>query len=130
MKRIIIGGLAFVLLAAGAAVPFPGHEEAAAQAADQRAPRHDAAAIIKLVAVRVLDAAGRPVTGLRKEDFLLTDNGVRQVVTEFESYVLGEAGMELVAAGKDAPVRAPLLKRRLFIFLDLQGWDGDGLKNA
>jgi len=130
MKRIIIGGLAFVLLAAGAAVPFFGHEEAAAQAADQRAPRYDAAAIIKLVAVRVLDAAGRPVTGLRKEDFLLTDNGARQVVTEFESYVLGEAGVELAAAGKDAPVLAPLLKRRLFIFLDLQGSDVDGLKNA
>jgi len=130
MKRIIVGGMAFVLLATSAAVPFPGREESAAQAADQRAPRHDAAAIIKLVAVRVLDAAGRPVTGLRKEDFLLTDNGARQVVTEFESYVLGEAGMELVATGKDAPVRAPLLKRRLFIFLDLQGNDENGMKNA
>ncbi len=130
MKRIIIGGMTFVLLAAGAAVPFPEYEEAAAQAAAQRAPRHDAAAIIKLVAVRVLDAAGRPVTGLRKEDFLLTDNGARQVVTEFESYVLGETGMELVAAGKEAPALAPLLKRRLFIFLDLQGSDENGSKNA
>jgi len=129
MKRIIIGGMAFVLLTAGAAVPFPGRE-AAAQAAAQRVPRQDAAAIIKLVAVRVLDAAGRPVTGLRKEDFRLTDNGARQVVTEFESYVLGEAGMALVTAGKGASVRAPLLKRRLFIFLDLQGSDADGLKNA
>lgn len=98
MKRIIIGGMAFVLLAVGAAVPFPGREEAAAQAAAQRVPRQDAAAIIKLVAVRVLDAAGRPVTGLRKEDFLLTDNGARKVITEFESYVLGEAGMELAGA--------------------------------
>jgi VWFA-related protein len=130
MKKTIIGGMAFVLLAAGAAVPFPGREEAAAQAADQRAPRYDAAAIIKLVAVRVLDAAGRPVTGLRKEDFLLTDNGARQVVTEFESYVLGEAGVELAAAGKETQLPAPLLKRRLFIFLDLQGSDADGLKNA
>jgi VWFA-related protein len=130
MKRIIIGGMAFVLLAAGAAVPFPGREAAVAQAAAQRAPKYDAAAIIKLVAVRVLDAAGRPVTGLRKEDFLLTDNGARQVITEFESYVLGEAGMELVAVGKEAQTPAPLLKRRLFIFLDLQGSDVDGLKNA
>ena len=130
MKRIIIGGMAFVLLAAGAAVPFPGHEEAAAQAAAQRTPRHDAAAIIKLVAVRVLDAAGRPVTGLRKEDFLLTDNGAPQVVTEFESYVLGETGVELVAAGKEAAAPSPLLKRRLFIFLDLQGSDENGSKNA
>jgi len=130
MNRNIIGGLAFVLLAAGAAVPFPGREEAAAQAAAQRAPRQDAAAIIKLVAVRVLDAAGRPVKGLRKEDFVVTDNGARQVVTEFESYVLGEAGMELVAAGKEAQTPTPLLKRRLFIFLDLQGNDPDGMKNA
>ncbi len=129
MKRTIIGGLAFVLLAAGAAVPFPGRE-AAAQAAGQRAPRYDAAAIIKLVAVRVLDAEGRPVKGLRKEDFVVTDNGARQVVTEFESYILGEAGMELAAAGKEAQAPAPLLKRRLFIFLDLQGNDPDGMKNA
>ena len=115
MKRIIVVGMAFVLVGAAAA---------------QRAPKYDAAAIIKLVAVRVLDAAGRPVTGLRKEDFLLTDNGARQVITEFESYVLGEAGVELVAAGKEAQAPAPLLKRRLFIFLDLQGSDADGLKNA
>ena len=115
MKRIIVVGMAFVLVAAAAA---------------QRVPRQDAAAIIKLVAVRVLDAAGRPVTGLRKEDFFLTDNGVRQVITEFESYVLGAAGMELVAAGKEAQTPAPLLKRRLFIFLDLQGNDPDGMKNA
>jgi VWFA-related protein len=130
MNRTIIGGMAFVLLAAGAAVPFPGRLASEAQASEQQVPRHDAAAIIKLVAVRVLDAEGRPVKGLRKEDFVVTDNGARQVVTEFESYVLGEAGMELAAADKDASARAPLLKRRLFIFLDLQGNDADGMKNA
>jgi VWFA-related protein len=126
MKKVIFTGL----FAAWAILSLASLEAIGLQAGGQRIPRHDAAAIIKLVAVRVLDAAGRPVTGLRKEDFLLTDNGVRQIVTEFESYVLDEAGMTLVTSDAGAPVRAPLLNRRLFIFLDLQANDEVGSQNA
>ena len=105
--------------------------EAAQQTVDQRIPHHDAAAVIKLVAVRVLDKAGRPITGLGKEDFILTDNGARQTITEFENYVLDEAGARLGATAHEvATPLAPLLKRRLFIFLDLQGNDENGAENA
>lgn len=124
MKKVIFIGFFAALLSCG------GLEASGPQAGSQRAPRHDAAAIVKLIAVRVLDGNGRPVAGLRKEDFVLTDNGARQVITEFESYVLGEAGVALVTAGAEAPARAPLLNRRLFIFLDLQANDEAGSKNA
>ena len=124
MKKVIFIGFLAAVLSHG------GLEASGPQAGDQRSPRHDAAAIVKLIAVRVLDGNGRPVAGLRKEDFALADNGKRQVITEFESYVLGAAGVALVTSGAEAPARAPLLNRRLFIFLDLQANDEAGSKNA
>ena len=45
---------------------------------EQKVPQHDAAAIIKLITVRVLDQDGQPVTGLKKEDFVLYDNGKKK----------------------------------------------------
>ena len=125
-KAATAGTVVLIVLAAAAA---PG--EGLGQAGSQRVPRHDAAAVIKLVAVRVIDESGRPVKGLGREDFVLTDNGARQAITEFESYVLEESGARLSGAADEAAApRAPLLKRRLFIFIDLQGSDENGVQNA
>lgn len=98
----------------------------------QKIPQHDAAAIVKLVTVRVLDQEGRPVTDLRKEDFVLYDNGAKKVITEFEVHILSgeeaEAGASKDKAGSATPVES--MNRRMFIFLDIQGSDVMGVANA
>ncbi len=98
----------------------------------QRVPQHDAAAVIKLVAIRVLDQDGRPVTDLKKEDFILYDNGKKQIITEFEVHTLSEEGMEVRSPGQASDLAEAVkgINRRLFIFLDIQGSGVTGLVNA
>ncbi len=98
----------------------------------QRVPQYDTAAIIKLVAVRVLNPDGHPVTDLKREDFILYDNGEKKVITEFEVHSLSEAGMEFRSSGQASDLGKTVkgMNRRLFILLDIQGSDVDGLANA
>jgi VWFA-related protein len=98
----------------------------------QKVPQHDAAAIIKLVMVRVLDRGGRPVTDLKKEDFVLYDNGKKKIITEFEVHTLSEEGMKVLPSGEAADLARSVegMNRRLFIFLDIQGSDVNGMANA
>jgi len=95
-------------------------------------PQHDAAAIIKLVTVRILDQEGRPVTDLKKEDFVLFDNGKKKVITEFEVHTLSEEGMKVLPSGETADLAKSVrgMNRRLLIFLDIQGSDINGMANA
>ena len=96
--------------------------------------RHDAAAVIKLVPVRVLGADGRPVTGLRKEDFVLYEDGQRKTVTEFEVHALTEAGMtvtpELPPGTGAAASPSGTMNRKFFFFLDQQASDQAGKVKA
>lgn len=98
----------------------------------QKIPQHDAAAIIKLVAVRVLDQEGRLVTDLQKEDFVLYDNGKMKVITEFEVHTLSEEGMVVRPSGEATELAESVkgMNRRLLIFLDIQGSDINGMANA
>jgi len=98
----------------------------------QKVPQYDTAAVIKLVAVRVLDQDGRPVTDLEKEDFILYDNGKKQIITEFEVHTLSEAGMEVRSSGQASELSDTVkgMNRRLFLFLDIQGSDVNGMANA
>lgn len=98
----------------------------------QRQPEHDAAAVVKLVMVRVLDQDGRPVTDLQREDFILYDNAEKKVITEFEVHTL--SGVDRKARSPDRvsslAEKAKGMNRRLFIFLDIQGSDVIGMVNA
>ncbi len=97
----------------------------------QRIPRHDAAAVIKLVPVRVLDQDGKPVTGLTKEDFILYDNNLVKTITEFEVHSIGATGSEL--AGQEPPTTGAAVQeanRKFFILLDIQGSDEVGTGNS
>jgi len=97
----------------------------------QQVLRHDAAAVIKLVPVRVIDQNGRPVTNLKKEDFVLYDNSQRQTITEFEIHGLDQSGR---AADKTVTDLAKTVtqetNRQYFIFLDIQASDVNGVSNA
>lgn len=101
------------------------------QSQKQKVPRYDTAAVVKLVPVRVLDQNGRPVIGLKKEDFVLYDNKELQKITEFEVHSLDEFGKALEEAG--AASAGQVLKeknRKYFILLDIQGSGSAGAENA
>ena len=89
--------------------------------------RHEAAAVVKLVPVRVLGPDGRPVMDLRKDDFALYEDGQKKAITEFEVHTVTEAGApELPPAFKPAAA----LNRKFFIFLDVQESDAEGRQKA
>jgi VWFA-related protein len=94
----------------------------------QRPLRHDTAAIIKLVPVRVLDDAGRPVRGLTKADFTLTDNGEIRTITEFEAHESEDRGVPPEASRPAGELAES--SRRIFFVLDMQGSDLFGNRDA
>jgi VWFA-related protein len=100
----------------------------------ERPLRYDAAAVVKLVSVRVLGRDGRPVTGLRKEDFVLYEDGQKKTITEFEVHAMTEAGMTVTPAlppGTEGTARrSGVVNRKIFIFLDQQGSDQMGKAKA
>lgn len=55
---------------------------------DQGEIQHEVTVTLKLVQVYVTDKKGDPVVDLEKEDFLIFDNGKKQVITEFERHIL------------------------------------------
>jgi VWFA-related protein len=133
MKNRILGVWA---LAAGAAatVITLGGQASQENRLQQRPLRHDAAAVVKLVPVRVLDKDGKPVARLRKEDFVLYEDGQRKSITEFEEHAVTEAGMTVapvLAGGTEAlSSRTGAMNRKIFIFLDQQASDRAGKDKA
>jgi VWFA-related protein len=97
----------------------------------QQVLQEEAAAIVKLIPVRVLDASGRPVKGLKKEDFILYDNKDLKTITEFEVYEMGKLTSPMEeAGGVSQPEGSPQTNRKYFILLDIQGSDEVGMANA
>jgi VWFA-related protein len=100
----------------------------------ERPLRYEAAAIVKLVPVRVLGADGRPVMDLRKEDFTLYEDGQKKTITEFEVHAITEAGMvvtpKLAGAVEAAVKPASEMNRKFFLFLDVQRSDPEGRQKA
>ncbi|MCX6575484.1 MAG: hypothetical protein NTV82_03710, partial [Candidatus Aminicenantes bacterium] len=87
----------------------------------QKPLQYEARATIKLIQVIVLDKQGKPVTDLRKEDFVLTDNGQEMKLTEFEKHLLSLPSVEKPREERVAatPLPAPrLLNRKYFLFFD------------
>ncbi len=87
----------------------------------QKPLQYEVRVTVKLIQVIVLDKQGKPVTDLKKEDFVLTDNGQEMNLTEFEKHVLSLPSPEKPVEERVAatPLQAPrLLNRKFFIFLD------------
>jgi VWFA-related protein len=126
-KGFIIRSSAVVAMTAGLAVLVAA---GGPQEQRQRPLRHDTAAVVKLVPVRVLDPEGRPVRGLTKADFALTDNGESRTITEFEVH---ESGGRLVAPEAAEPAAGAVpagSSRRVFFVLDMQSSDLFGNRDA
>jgi VWFA-related protein len=121
-------------LAAALAMSFIyGYALVGQERGQERPLRHDAAATVRLVAVRVLGPDGRPFHGLRKEDFTLYEDGQAKTITEFEVHAMIETGMMITPAppsGEAAGRAAGAAARKLFFFLDQQASDQAGKDKA
>jgi len=85
--------------------------------------QHEVSVTLKLIQVFVTAADGKPALDLERPDFILTDNGKPQTITDFERHVLAPPAPERavpaaqVAAPAPSPKpEVPLLSRK-FIFL-------------
>jgi VWFA-related protein len=81
------------------------------------------------VPVRVLYPDGRPVRGLKKEDFVIYDNGQRQVITEFEIHE-PKGFSSPPDSGARAREALQEVNLKYFFVLDMQGSDRVGNTNA
>jgi len=129
-RVLLIKAIAAATVLALSVRPGPSGQERK----QDRPLRHDAAAIVKLIAVRVLGPDGRPMAGLRQEDFKLTEDGQPKTITEFEAYAITPAGMAMAAApppaGEAAGRAAGAMSRKFFFFLDQQASDREGKDKA
>jgi len=115
--------LAAASLALGAA---PAGQQA--QQEQQEALQHEVTVTLKLIQVFVTDKNGQPVMDLEKSDFVLSDSGRRQTITDFERHVrtASRRAEELVATPAGRP--APLLNRKFFFLFDLRQNDVLGIQ--
>jgi len=133
-KRFVplIGALALSLLAARLPVPAAAPREPSPPASrpdpspqgqdPAKSLQYEYAVVLKLIQVHVTDKKGNPVRDLTKDDFIVTDNGQRMTVTEFETHALHLPAEE--AAAPEAPPPGPaapearLSGRKIFLFFD------------
>jgi len=79
----------------------------------QKELQHEVAVTLKLIQVYVTDHEGNPVTYLKKEDFVLRDNGELKTITDFETHFLilsKERPALAQAAKKSAKPEPPRLR--------------------
>jgi VWFA-related protein len=115
----VLSVILFFLLASGAA---------------QAPLQHEVTVTLKLIQVFVTGPDGKPALDLARSDFVLTDNGKPQKITDFESHVLAVPAAErAVAAPTPAPVpagQAPLLSRKFIFLIDYVANDFEGVGKA
>ena len=76
-----------------------------AAGADQAPLQHEVTVTLKLIQVFVTGPDGKPARDLARSDFVLTDNGKPQTITDFESHVLAIPASERAVA-VDLPAAA------------------------
>ena len=93
--------------------------------------QHEVSVTLKLIQVFVTDANGKPALDLERSDFVITDNGRPQTITDFERHVLA-----LPAPGPAAPMpppgrdAGPLLSRKFFFIIDYVRNELEGVMKA
>lgn len=100
---------------------------------DRFSLQHNATVTLKLIQVIVTDKKGNPITDLGKEDFIVSDNGEEQKITEFEKHSLSVPASETPAVERRATSPQPptsLLGRKFFLFFDAVLVDVKGFRIA
>ncbi len=129
MKRVAIAFVAVLAL---------GRPELASQApakAGQQPIQHRVTVTLKLVQAFVTDAKGKPAMDLEMADFVVSDNGAPQTITDFERHVLAvpaaeRARVEAAPAPPAARPAAQLLNRKFVFLIDYGRNDLEGLVKA
>jgi len=97
--------------------------------------QHEVTVTLKLVQVYVTDKKGNPVIDLKKEDFIVYDNGKKKSITEFEKHILSlpsiktEVQPEII---QESPLPAPreLMSRKFFLLFDFAYNNAKGILKA
>ena len=89
----------------------------------QKPIQHEVGITLKLIQVVVIDKNGNPVTDLKKEDFVLLDNGEKKKLTEFERHDFRIPAVEATPAEGIAATTPPAAKpgppsRKFFLLFD------------
>jgi VWFA-related protein len=97
--------------------------------------RHEVAVTLKLVQVYVTDKKGNPVLDLKKEDFLISDNGKRKTITEFEKHILSLPSIQEkvppeMAEETTIPAPRELMSRKFFLLFDFAYNNARGVLKA
>ena len=90
---------------------------------------------LKLVQVYVTDNKGNPVTGLKREDFLIYDKGKSQTITEFEQHILSIPSLKAdaqfeILQNTQPPAPRDVMSRKFFLFFDFAYTTGKGILKA
>jgi VWFA-related protein len=88
-------------------------------------PQYEAGVTLKLVQVYVTGKDRKPVTDLTAADFVITDNGQNMPVEHFEKHLLGKE-----EDAPPAPLPAPQMNRKFFLFFDFAFIDARGILKA
>jgi len=132
----------FLLILAGAFLSGPSVDgiSAAQEAVRLQKPlEHQVVVTLKLIQVYVTDKKGAPVQDLKKEDFVVFDNGREMTLTEFEKYILKTAARtpkpqppeEKIAPTPVPPAdRVTVMSRKFFLFFDFANNNQRGVNKA
>ncbi len=98
----------------------------------QDPPQYEVTVTLKLISVYVMDKDGLPVTDLRKEDFVLSDNKRRMTISDFERHLPSDlARSDTGQADEDErPSRKRGGGKSIFLFIDYAFNNRFGLKKA
>lgn len=96
--------------------------------------QHRVTVTLKLIQVYVTDKKGNPVEDLKREDFLITDNGAKKPITEFEKHTLNlsPSGPEIPKPTQDTgpPGYQNAMNRKFFLLFDFAYNNAKGIKKA
>lgn len=97
--------------------------------------RHEVAVTLKLVQVYVTDKKGNPVLDLKKEDFIIHDNGKMKPITEFEIHMLTLPSIEEkikpeIVPETSLPAPRELMSRKFFLLFDFAYNNARGILKA
>lgn len=97
--------------------------------------QHEVTVTLKLIQVYVTDKKGNPAVNLKKEDFVIYDNGKKQSITEFEQHILSLPSIEekvqpeIIQESK-LPAPPELMNRKFFLFFDFAYNNAKGILKA
>ncbi len=87
------------------------------QAGSPQQPTFTGSSVLVPVDVRVLDLHGQPVANLRREDFVVSEDGVAQTITAFAAHALSKSGETEPAARRGGEDIVTPQERRVFLIV-------------